>query len=265
MLNLQILMIPGMLCNASHLRNLRKSLQENGLNAKALSLPAHDINPEDPPLPTLSKMGLNSYTSFVLDQVQNNFNRHNIPVVLLGHSMGGLLTLKTIEAFAGKENTDILKAGIILGSAPPAGFFGFTWPNFFGFLSAPAALWGNPFKLPVEVYGKLFMNEQKPDLQETVGKSIVWESGKAFKQIAMPLFDSRKEAKINFKKIKKPLLILGAGKDLSTPARIQRRIAHRAKPSTYFEFPELDHYGLIDGPNLTKVVEQITLFLRKLN
>ena len=66
-------------------------------------------------------------------------------------------------------------------------------------------------------------------------------------------------------KIQKPVLILGGGKDLSCPARVQRKIARKIPGSSYKEFPELDHYGMIDGPRLPHVADRIVSFLNSLS
>ena len=159
--------------------------------------------------------------------------------IIIGYSMGGLLALKLMERGYGK-------LGICLAPAAPAGVNAISlsvlrlflrnllvW-RFWKKVHKPrfsAARFGALGHLPIKEAQQIF---------ELISSS---ESGRVGVEIGFPIFDPKKASSFNEKKIKCPVLVIGAKRDRVTPITIARQVARKtAHVSDYIEYPKFGHW-----------------------
>ena len=169
--------------------------------------------------------------------------------IIVGYSMGGLLALKLMERGYGK-------LGICLAPAAPRGvnaisisvlriFFRnlLVW-RFWRKIHKPrfsSARFGALSHLPISEALELF------ELTSSA------ESGRVGVEIGFPIFDRRKASSFDEKKIKCPVLVIGAKRDKITPIGIARGVAQKiSHVSDYIEYPSFGHW-LMSGQEFDEV------------
>src|SRR5690606_28149935 len=86
---------------------LRAHFELQGYKTKAPALPGHDVTPDDPVPDDLEDLGLRDYVA----ALEADLREIEGPVVLIGHSMGGLIAQMLASRIA--------PAGLVLlGTAP---------------------------------------------------------------------------------------------------------------------------------------------------
>ncbi len=162
--------------------------------------------------------------------------------VLMGHSMGGLLTQMLAARGAAREAiliTPAAPAGVMAVKASVLRVFArqiLTW----GF-------WRKPGKFNWEEMRYGIFNRLPEDEARALFAEAVWESGRAASEIAFWLLDPRHAARVEAAAVTCPVLTLGATHDRITPASVVRQVAKRYPPGTYKEFPDHGHW-VLTGP-----------------
>lgn len=155
-------------------------------------------------------------------------------VVVIGHSMGGLVVQKVAEAGG-------LRAAVFLTSAPPRGIVAVRWPV----LSrlgryAGALLSGRAFlPSPADAQALLF-NNLPPDLARDAYARLVPDSGRAAREVALGLIP------VDASRVRCPVLVIGAGLDRITPLGVQRRIAAKYG-GDFREMPRHAHMPMLEA------------------
>lgn len=155
--------------------------------------------------------------------------------ILIGHSMGGLVTQKLI-------NNGIGAMGICIDSAPPKGILSFQW----SFLKANFATVdpskGNSICLPsVHWFQYAFCNTMTIEqTQKEYTQFVVPESRN------IPRSSVSREGVIDFQKQHAPLLFIAGEKDNIIPAKLNKKNAEAYTDSKstcdFVEFPYRTHY-----------------------
>jgi pimeloyl-ACP methyl ester carboxylesterase len=178
--------------------------------------------------------------------------------IIMGYSMGGLITLKLLERGFGKM-------GICLAPAAPRGinalsisvlrlFFRnlLVW-RFWKKVHAPrfsAAYFGALGHLP------------RPDAQAIFDRISSHESGRVGAEIGFPVFDPYRVSEVDEKKIKCPVLVIGSYKDKVTPVRIARSVAKKLlRVSDYKEYSTFGHW-LMTGKEFSIVSDHCLLWIQ---
>ena len=159
--------------------------------------------------------------------------------IIIGYSMGGLLALKLMEKGYGK-------LGICLAPAAPRGINAFSFSvlrlflrnlliwKFWKKVHKPrfsSARFGALGHLPLEKAKEIF------ELTSSA------ESGRVGAEIGFPIFDVRRVSSVDEKKIKCPVLVVGARLDRVTPIHIARSVAQKiSHVSDYIEYPHFGHW-----------------------
>jgi len=186
---------------------------ERGRAAWALNLRGHHGSR---PVPALTAVGIEEYVDDVVDALEAIG-----PVVVVGHSMGGLLA----QLVASRP--DVI-AAVLIASVPPPGLRLLTWglmrrtPRYLAQL-----LRAHAFRVRHADVRALALNVIPPASQTALADRFVEDSGRVAWQIALGRLPAPTP-------IACPMLVIGAGRDRLTPVRLQRRIARRYG-ADYFE------------------------------
>jgi pimeloyl-ACP methyl ester carboxylesterase len=225
--------------------------RHNGFDVVAPNLRFH--GPED------SIVGLESISLLdYIDDLVEVITSMKVKPIIIGYSMGGLLTLKLMERGFGKM-------GICLAPAAPRGinaisisvirlFFKnlLVW-KFWKKAHAPefsSAYFGALGHLPRDEAWKIF------------DRVSSYESGRVGAEIGFPVFDPCRASEVDEKKIKCPVLVVGSYKDKVTPVRIARNVAKKLLPvSDYKEYATFGHW-LMTGKEFSIVSEHCLLWIQ---
>jgi pimeloyl-ACP methyl ester carboxylesterase len=182
------------------------------------------------PDPELTKLKLNH----IVDHMEAFIKGLDEKPVLIGHSMGGLAVQILLQR-------DIAVGGVGIDPAPPAGVFSTEWS--FVKSNFPAInpfLLGQPVQMTFEHFQYAFANTLPlAEQRAAYDRYMVPESR------GVPVSSLGDAGKVDFRKPRRPLLIVAGEKDHIVPASLNR--ANHKKyilPSVtdFKEFPGRDHF-----------------------
>lgn len=190
-----------------YLRSWLYAAAHAGWDAWAVNLRGHHGSR---PVPNLGRVSVLDYVEDVHDCL-----RTLREAVVIGHSMGGLVTQKAAEG--GR-----VRAAVFATSAAPKGIRIVTWP----LLSrmpryAVPILTSRPFTIGPDDAAALLGNRMTPEQQAWAYPQLVSESGRAAREMALG------GVAVDPAGIRCPTLVLGAEHDRITPASVERKIAAR--------------------------------------
>lgn len=192
----------------------------------------------------------------VLDSMTNFIDKLPEKPIIIGHSIGGLLTQKLVEA--GKA-----EMGITLASANPRGISVLDWK----YIRSNFRM-VNPFKNrnkvctpPMKWFKYTFFNTLSDSMaQEAHSNYFIPESRKIAKS------STYKGLEIDFNKPHVPLLFIAGEKDNDLPPSLifKNYQAYKDPTSvkTYYEFPNKSHY-IVSEPNWEDVAKFVANWIEK--
>ena len=247
-----IFMIHGMMAGPWCWDNYKNYFERKGYGCIAPALKFHDVNPNDIPDPQLGTTSLLDYAADLEEQIKE----FEEPPILMGHSMGGLLT--QILASRG-----CAKAAILLTPAPPSGIntLKFTVLRSFSDSMMSWKFWKKPFRFSFNKAVYSTMHLMPIEDQKRVYSKLVYESGYAAYQIGFWFLDRTNASKVDHDKVNCPLLVVSGKKDRITPASIVSKVAHKYKSASYIQFDDHAHWVLIE-PGWQDVAEYIADWLK---
>lgn len=228
-----IFMVHGMWAGPWCWDKYKDFFEKKGYLCVTPALPYHDVNPDDPPHPKIGTASLIDYADFLEAEIKKLAE----PPIIMGHSMGGLLT--QILAARG-----LGKAGILLSPAAPAGIIALAPTVVYSFSACLLtwAFWRKPFKPSFDKIVYSVLHQTPVEDQKDYYKKMVYESGRVIAEIGFWIFDNNRAATVDESKIKIPLLITSGGQDRITPAKVVKKVADKYKAvSTYKEFEGRAH------------------------
>jgi len=160
------------------------------------------------------------------------------PPILIGHSMGGLLTQVLL-------NRGLGAGGVAISTAPPQGLLSFKFSFFRSNWAAlnPLNPTNRPYVMPFSAFQYAFVNGLPEPEQRAIYEEHVPPEALGIPRGVL----SSRNAKIDFARAHAPLLIIGGGIDHIIPVSLVRANAARYKASSsitdYKEFPDRNHYG----------------------
>lgn len=168
--------------------------------------------------------------------------------IIVGHSFGGLLTQLLMDR-------DLGVAGVAIDSVPPQGvpplewsFFRGTWPIVNPFIPA-----SRPYYMTFRQFQYTFGNNlTEAEQRAGYDRDIVPESRRLARG------GLSRAARVDFRRRRRPLLLIGGSEDTIMPAAINRRNYRRySGPSVteYKEFPGRSHYSVIAGKGWEEVAD----------
>ncbi|MFC1915171.1 alpha/beta hydrolase [Chloroflexota bacterium] len=249
-----IMMIHGMWGGGWHWENYQKFFAGKGYHCIIPTLRFHEVDPKEPPNPQLGTTSLLDYA----EDLEKEIKKLDTLPILMGHSMGGLLS-----QILGSRG--IAKALVLLTPAAPRGVNALKISVIKSFWS-PLTRWGfwrKPMR-PTFAEAMYSMLHLLPDEeQKKTFDKFVYESGQAACEIGFALFDSKGAAKVDESKITCPVLIVAGAQDRIVPASIVLKIANKYKAvSTYEEFDNHAHW-VVSEPGWQEIAEYISNWLNQ--
>lgn len=250
-----IVMIHGMWGGGWCWDHYKTHFEKRGYHCITPTLRYHDVDPNDEPDPHLGTISLTEYA----DDLEKIIRKLDAPVILMGHSMGGLLA----QILASRNLADAL---VLLTPASPYGIMALTpsvvrsfWSTLttWGFWRKP----GRPtFKeASYSTFGKFPAEKQKEQFNR-----FVYESGRAAYEIGFWYLDSKKASRVDESKVTCPVLIIGGTDDKLTPASVVRKVADKYKAvAVYKEFANHGHW-VIGEPDWQEIAAYTSDWLGKL-
>lgn len=202
-----LLFVHGMWGGSWYWANYLRAAAEAGWEAWAINLRGHHGSR---PVPDLGCISVLDYVQDVLDCLQALGE-----VVLVGHSMGGLITQKVAE-------TGGVRAAVALTSAAPRGILVLRWPVLSRMVKYLGPIFRNrAFTTSRADANALVLNQLPPNQQAWAYDRLVPESGRAARELAFGLIA------VDEARVRCPLLVVGGERDAITPMAVQRRIARK--------------------------------------
>lgn len=248
-----IFMTHGMWGGGWYWAKFKAFFQARGYRCVAPTLRYHDADPAAQPDP---RLGTTSLLDYVRDLEEEIASLGTDPI-LMGHSMGGLLS--AILASRGHG-----KALVQLNPGPPRGVFALRPSAIRAFWSALTmwGFWRKPFRQTFAEAADSMLQMCPPDQQRDAYARFVYESGRAASEIGFWLFDRGRASEVQEERVRCPVLIVAGVEDRITPTAVTRQIAARYGPhATYREFPDHAHWT-VGEPGWEDVATYVAEWLR---
>jgi pimeloyl-ACP methyl ester carboxylesterase len=250
-----IVFVHGMFQNPKSWVEWIKYFEAKGYNCIAPAYPSHDGEPRE--LRKNIPSALSSLTlDAVVDSITKEISKLDEKPVVIGHSMGGLITQIL-------TNRGLVKAGICVDSAPPAGVISFKWSFLKSNLPVVNPFKGNaPCVMSKDHFHYAFCNVMTKE-----------ESDKAYDDFVTP--ESRniprsvmKDGKIDFKKSHPPLLMIAGSDDNIIPQSLVetnfRKYFNKSSKTELKVFPGRSHF-ICGQKGWEEVAEYIAGWVSNLN
>ena len=214
----------------------------------------HEMDPSAEPDPRMGSVSLRDYA----DDLEKQIRKLEVPVILMGHSMGGLLA--QILASRG-----LAEAAVLLTPAAPYGLFGITPSVLRSFWSTLTHwnFWKKPGRQTFKEASYSTLGVLPPDMKQKEFDKFVYESGRAVFEIGFWPLDSTKASMVDESKITCPVLIIAGVEDKITPASVIRKIAAKYKEvAVYKEFENHGH-AVLSEPGWEEIADFTSNWLKK--
>jgi pimeloyl-ACP methyl ester carboxylesterase len=222
--------------------------QARGYTCVPIAYPLRDDTVENlrrkHPDPALAKLTLQE----VLDHHVRTIRSLPEKPIIIGHSFGGLLTQLLTQR-------DLGVASVAIDSVPPANVMGTQWSFLRGVLPVINPLRrSQPYLMPFKHFQYAFTNGMPLTVQrEAYERHVVPESR------VLAGGGLSKIARIDFRRVHSPLLMIAGSADHLMPAALNRTNYKRyhVSPSVteFKEFPGRNHYSIIAGPGWEEVAD----------
>ena len=229
-----IVMIHGMFCGSWTWDRYAAFLSKRGWRCLRPVLRHHDADPADQPDLRLGTTSLLDYAADLESFVRGLDARP----VLLGHSMGGLLSMMLAARGLGK-------AAVLLTPSSPAGLNALTPSVIRSFLRVflRPRFWKTPMRLSFEDAVYAMLGRLSPEEQRSTYARLVHESGRAASEMGFGFLDPRHATRVDAAGIGCPVLLVSASDDRLTPASVVRKTAAFLGPEVMLrEFPGHGHW-----------------------
>jgi pimeloyl-ACP methyl ester carboxylesterase len=229
-----IFMIHGMWGGAWVWENYCKFFEQKGYRCVSTTLPFHDVPPEERPDPRLGATSLLDYA----DALEGEIRRLDAQPIVMGHSMGGLLSQML-------GSRGLAKALVLLTPAAPSGILSIKPSVLWSFRSVLLrwGFWREPARQTFDEAVYSMLHVLPVEERKSLYDKFVYESGRAAFEIGFWLLDSRRATRIDASTVTCPVLVVGGGQDRITPASVVRNVALKYG-AAYKEFPDHAHWVL---------------------
>ena len=247
-----IFLIHGMCGGAWVWDNFRSFFEAQGYHCLAATLHFHDVDPQAAPLPQLGTIGLLDYAK----DLETEIRGLGTPLILMGHSMGGLLAQMLGSRGLGK-------ALVLLAPATPAGILCLkpTLVRGFGSILARWGWWNKPIRhtFTEAAYGMLHSLPARD--QRRTYERFVYESGRAGFEAGFWFLDPQRAARVDASRVTCPVLVIAGAQDRLASARTVQQLTRKYGPrATYAEFADHAHW-LVAEPGWHDVAAHISGWL----
>jgi non-heme chloroperoxidase len=249
-----IVMIHGMWGSGWYWGNFKGFFGSKGYRCVIPTLRFHDMDPNGVPDPRLGTTSLLDYA----EDLEKLIRELQVRPILMGHSMGGLLT-----QILGSRG--LAKALVLLTPASPRGIIALKPSVIKSFWSGITrwGFWRKPFRQTFDEAVYSMLNQMPSESWKNIYDQFVYESGRATSEIGFWLFDSKMAAKVEEARVTCPVLIIAGEKDRIVPVSVTRKIAEKYRnASTYKEFSDHAHW-VIGEPGWQEIAEYIEQWLNQ--
>ncbi|MEM9180479.1 MAG: alpha/beta fold hydrolase [Pseudomonadota bacterium] len=248
-----LLMVHGVGCGGEVWDRMKRDFAMAGWMCETPTL-FPDLRTAESPPDGLADLTLKHYVDETLARAATLAERDGQQPVIIGHSMGGMIAQKLVEAGA-------VRAGIFLTPAQPEGC---TVTD----LRVVRTFWNIVKVGQKNVPGKVFkvgpngfrwgvLNAVPKDRHASIYAQALFDSGRVYHDLANP--DPIDESKINV-----PTLTIGAKKDRATVIKAVRKVGEKyakaARPGDYIEYGRHAHW-IFDEPGTEQVSADILEWL----
>jgi pimeloyl-ACP methyl ester carboxylesterase len=210
---LPMLMVHGIMGGAWYFAKWLEFFAARGHPSYALNLRGHHGSR---PVADMGKVSVMDYVTDMRDAACGVAERHDgVRVILVGHSMGGLVAQKAAES--------ITPAALVLLSAvPPRGIPLLSWGLFRRQITHVPALVASRLVIPDPAdTNALFLNRLSPSEALELAPRWTPTSGRAGREMTLG------SIAVDANRITCPVIVVAGADDVAIPPRIQRRIAKR--------------------------------------
>ena len=249
-----IVMIHGMWGGGWCWDHYKSFYQKKGYRCITPTLRYHHMNPNDEPDRRLGTVSLVEYA----DDLEKLIRKLDSPVILMGHSMGGLLA----QILASRILVDAL---VLFAPASPYGIMALTPSVVRSFWSTLTTwgFWKKPGRQTFKEASYSTLGVLPTEIKIEEFDKFVYESGRAVFEIGFWYFDSKKATMVDESKITCPVLIIAGSEDKITPTSVARKIADKYKEvAVYREFENHGHW-VIGEPDWRKIAVYTSDWLYK--
>jgi pimeloyl-ACP methyl ester carboxylesterase len=208
-----MLMAHGIMGGAWYFAKWLEFFAARGHPSYALNLRGHHGSR---PVADMGKVSVKDYVADLRDGARGIAERHGgARVILVGHSMGGLVAQKAAESLAPT-------ALVLLSAVPPRGIPLLSWPLFRRQLKNVRALVasGPVTPNPADTHA-LFLNRLSPSEAFELAPLWIPTSGRAGREMTLG------SIAVDSNLIRCPVIVVAGADDVAIPPRIQRRIAKK--------------------------------------
>ncbi|HZK18819.1 MAG TPA: alpha/beta hydrolase [Clostridia bacterium] len=248
-----VFMIHGMFGGSWYWGNFKDYFERQGYNCVIPTLRYHDVPPDSAPDPRLGTTGLLDYAA----DLEREIKKLKEPPIVMGHSMGGLLS-----QILGSRG--LAKALVLLTPAAPAGILPmkFSVMRSFAEVAVRPGFWSKPFRLSPKTVAYSITNLKTPSEQQAIYSKLVHESGRALFQLGLWFFDSTKSSAVDQEKVKCPVLVISGKEDRIVPASVVKQVAEKyGDLADYREYENHAHW-LIDEQGWEDIAHDIDGWLQ---
>ena len=220
----KVIMIHGMCGGAWYFKQMASFLAGKGLDSYVPDLRGHGRS-------AYYDVGsIEDYVEDVRKVAEFVYKQHNVPMVFMGHSMGGLVTQKFTAMFP-----ELVKGIVLLTSAPPKGISVLTPLVIRKMIKHMPSIVFNRYLYFTknDCFSLILNNFDKNDPEaESAAIKIMRtpESGKAARELAFSLIP------VDERKINCPILVVSGVLDKIVPISTQLKIKEKYSFSDYFQF-----------------------------
>ncbi len=242
---LKILFVHGSNGGSWYWHKYMNYFYDKGFEVYANNLRGHAPNPE---IEELGKVSIYEYiqdTKYVVHEIK--------PDIIIGHSMGGLITQKLLEEYK-------FKAGIMACSAPPKGvkyhlrkIFKFGW---YSMQQLQASKNDKPLKMIYKMARDFALNNMPEEKAKFYFERFVPESSLVAHEVGKkPVVD------VDESKVKCPVLAIGAKKDYTIGPKTAKLLAKKYN-GDFFILKENAHMFMIEQGS-EEIADQIIDWIKR--
>ena len=253
----KLVFIHGMFCTSRVFDKLVQHFHSLGFECLAVTLPYHGAPIGATPHPKLGTTSLADYVVFLQENLAQLGERY----ILVGHSMGGLLTMKM--AALPEINPEMI---VLLAPAPPAGVWALEWSvirSFWGMLGK-WNFWKNPGSLTFEQISWAMLNQVPEQDRRAIYDILTYESGRAGFEMGFALMLKEQPSAVDYAQIGCPVTIFVGTEDRTTPYKVVAQIVGNLRQARNPQaiVPPKSFKKLIRR-NLPTEVEQIKFIVKR--
>jgi pimeloyl-ACP methyl ester carboxylesterase len=213
---------------------LKARFEAAGYRVVTPALPFHDRDPSLPPPPGLGDVTIEDYATFLVAEIE----RIAGPVILVGHSMGGMLA-QIVAARVPHTGLVLLSTAATAGTAVPA-------LNTIRTMAGVVFKWGwweDATRIDYDRWRWGIGNGVPEAIARAEYAALVWDSGRVMAEMTLPGLSTTGATKVDYSRLDKPALVIVGADDRTTVPGISRATARKLRGTVdYHEIADCGHW-----------------------